>query len=447
VAAGFAAGIDAGAWKAEAQARAMAKMAIMAAHDALKTGSPSKVFEQIGRWTVEGFVIGVGMAASGAVQTTFRLSQDAIDAFVKGMKSKDKDVQEETRRTFGENVQAAYKEVLSGLRDRVKEARQVRDDFGAAIADAGSGNMSLSGAYTGLQDMQEKQNDALKALMDARAKVVGEATAEQTAEIGRLQEAYQTASAATAAYGSTTLAAFENQQARTMQFLTDMRTLMAMGLSENLWQQVYALGAEKGQGLATELINGGATAIQQANAIQAAVDQQADALGVDAAEKWKGSAVVLAQKAVDGFEAEWGKDGKGRARLMKMMNALAESMNREATITVTTVHRDVYESAKVAGLRALGGPVAGDKAYIVGEKGPEVFMPSVNGNIIPNHQLGTVPAMGGGSGGSGGGGGGNYYSIVVQAGVGDPREIGRVVVETITRFERANGPVFARAAG
>jgi TP901 family phage tail tape measure protein len=435
---GLASGIAAAADKATAQARALAKAAIMEAQDVLRTGSPSKVFEQIGRWVSEGFAIGVSMSASGAVQATFRLSQDAIDEFVKGMKSKDKDVQEETRKTFGENLQAAYKDVLSGLRDRVREAKQVRDDFGAAIADAGSGNMSLSGAYTGLQQMQEEQNSALKALMDARSKVVGEATAEQTAEITRLQEAYQTASAATAAYGATTLAAFENQQTRTIAFLSSMRTLMEMGLAENLWQQVYALGAEKGQGLATELINGGATAIAQANGIQAAVDAQATALGVDAAELWKGSAVTLAQKAVDGFEAEWGPEGKGRKRLNALMTALAKSMDREATITVTTVYKSVYESAGKPPGKALGGPVAAGQAYWVGERGPEVFVPDGSGNIIPN---GGAPA---GTGFGATGGGGNNYSIVVQAGVGDPREIGRVVVETISRFERANGPVFAR---
>lgn len=36
-------------------------------------------------------------------------------------------------------------------------------------------------------------------------------------------------------------------------------------------------------------------------------------------------------------------------------------------------------------LRADGGPVTAGKPYIVGEKGPEMFMPKVAGDIIPNH--------------------------------------------------------------
>ena len=40
------------------------------------------------------------------------------------------------------------------------------------------------------------------------------------------------------------------------------------------------------------------------------------------------------------------------------------------------------------GFKAGGGPVNGGKAYVVGERGPELFMPRGNGDIIPNNQLG-----------------------------------------------------------
>ena len=39
--------------------------------------------------------------------------------------------------------------------------------------------------------------------------------------------------------------------------------------------------------------------------------------------------------------------------------------------------------------RAEGGEVGDDKPYIVGEKGPELFIPKSDGVIIPNHLLGT----------------------------------------------------------
>jgi len=48
------------------------------------------------------------------------------------------------------------------------------------------------------------------------------------------------------------------------------------------------------------------------------------------------------------------------------------------------------------GFRAMGGPVNSGSPYVVGEKGPELFVPHSSGSIVPNG------AMGGGGGGSGG---------------------------------------------
>jgi hypothetical protein len=54
------------------------------------------------------------------------------------------------------------------------------------------------------------------------------------------------------------------------------------------------------------------------------------------------------------------------------------------------------------GERAKGGPVAGGKAYLVGERGPELFVPGQSGSIVPNTGL-AMPAMSaGGAGGVGG---------------------------------------------
>jgi hypothetical protein len=39
------------------------------------------------------------------------------------------------------------------------------------------------------------------------------------------------------------------------------------------------------------------------------------------------------------------------------------------------------------GMKAEGGPVSGDTPYIVGEQGPELFMPKSGGSIVPNSDL------------------------------------------------------------
>jgi len=44
--------------------------------------------------------------------------------------------------------------------------------------------------------------------------------------------------------------------------------------------------------------------------------------------------------------------------------------------------------AAVAGARAVGGPVSAGSPYLVGENGPELFVPSAGGQIVPNGRMG-----------------------------------------------------------
>ena len=66
---------------------------------------------------------------------------------------------------------------------------------------------------------------------------------------------------------------------------------------------------------------------------------------------------------------------------------------------------------------AAGGPARAGQPYIVGERGPELFVPNMNGMVVPNHKL-----RGNGVGGMSGGGEGitNVFNIDArgsQAGV------------------------------
>ena len=80
--------------------------------------------------------------------------------------------------------------------------------------------------------------------------------------------------------------------------------------------------------------------------------------------------------------------------------------------------------------KAKGGPVTGGNPYIVGEKGPELFVPGSSGNIVPNNKLG-------GSGGGSGVGGTNIVVNVDASGSnveGDEeegRELGRMIAVAI----------------
>lgn len=82
--------------------------------------------------------------------------------------------------------------------------------------------------------------------------------------------------------------------------------------------------------------------------------------------------------------------------------------------------------------RAEGGRVTGGSPYLVGEVGPELFVPGRGGMIIPNDRLGA--------------GGGMNINITVNAGMGtNGAQVGEQIVNAIRKYERTSGPVFARA--
>ena len=49
--------------------------------------------------------------------------------------------------------------------------------------------------------------------------------------------------------------------------------------------------------------------------------------------------------------------------------------------------KDTVENGGIAGSRAVGGPVKANAPYLVGEKGPELFVPNGAGNIVNNNDL------------------------------------------------------------
>ena len=62
---------------------------------------------------------------------------------------------------------------------------------------------------------------------------------------------------------------------------------------------------------------------------------------------------------------------------------LAGIMAGLGAVQVATIAKQQYTG------RRLGGRVDRDKPFIVGEAGPELFVPDQGGNIVPNNKLGA----------------------------------------------------------
>ena len=97
----------------------------------------------------------------------------------------------------------------------------------------------------------------------------------------------------------------------------------------------------------------------------------------------------------------------------------------------------VAENPEILAALANGGPASAGGAYLVGERGPEIFVPNQSGTVVPNHlsasQINLLGNRGGGAGGLGQGaivtpqtpavGNGNAANVVLATGaslVGTP---------------------------
>ncbi|CAB5217021.1 Phage tail tape measure protein [uncultured Caudovirales phage] len=223
-----------------------------------------------------------------------------------------------------------------------------------------------------------------------------------------------------------------------------LKTIQATGgpNAQALADYLASKGAEQGGAMGQALIDEGLVQTMADKLVT--VTNAADATAKSMVPPFMTQGVASAQAMYDGFKKNFGEGGPARIAMENLMDRLSKAMDRTATITVRTV----YEAAGVnLPGRAMGGPVAASTAYLVGEQGPEVFVPNAAGSIIPNYDL--TSAMTGSSSvatsAAGGVSGGSSYNITVNTGVGDPRAIGQQIVELIKKYERASGPAFVAA--
>lgn len=80
--------------------------------------------------------------------------------------------------------------------------------------------------------------------------------------------------------------------------------------------------------------------------------------------------IIWVEKLIDAFKEAWDWAQK-----------VAGSVGKSISGTVSAVVKTVTG-------KATGGPVSGGTPYIVGEQGPELFVPNTGGSIVPNGQLG-----------------------------------------------------------
>jgi len=306
--------------------------------------------------------------------------------------------------------QAEIDQYINDMRDAFVGAAVSTDDFaGRAAANMNEAGEAVGGfttkilGLTGLFGNLALEFDPLTAAQ----KLFNEGLSTGVQDLVDMQQAQLNALAASGKLTQAQLDAGLAQQ-ENLRNIRDLNTAYQDGtITQGDYFKAISDGMVTNEELNDELgyIPGNLTAIQEATGITA--------------EKWAEytskvtGSVGEVEGAIGGITGAIGGITSAAGIAASAIDSVGASINALPTYTKLTI--DVIYNVKgqpvgVGGqgeygerggnvFKAAGGPVAMGNAYIVGENGPEWFVPNTNGRIVPN------------AGGGGGGIGGDTYNI------------------------------------
>jgi hypothetical protein len=276
---GLVRGMESGLGDVEHIASEIGSVAESAARWVLGSHSPSKVFEDIGKDTVAGFVLGLEGGKTAV--------QNAIDAVL--------------------NQAAPYHN--TAIQDMISK---MRDEVEAAAKAGVIGPSTESRFSTWLAE----DNHRLQGLAEKRADLENEIKAADSLAAS-VQSAQISASTVTSAFGMTYLGqaaqapeyasikqALQGQLAQTRQFREDIEKLKKEGLGEASIQSLLAAGVSGGLPVATQLLSGGRAGVKQINELEAQIAAASKQLGITGANASYESGAEIGKGLAAGLRSE-----------------------------------------------------------------------------------------------------------------------------------------------
>ena len=205
-------------------------------------------------------------------------------------------------------------------KNATKSAVESNRTFGGSLTPLPPAIEEVDTAMGGVSDKAKKMAERVKEASEALKTYLADALANAQTQLAEAQEAFsdfatnvsdgikdafsfQDAKDAGDETGSGFLQGLRDQVAGIVKYGQDVKTLLQLGLSQDALQAVLDAGGESGAAIAAELIKGGATAIQETNALVMAAEQAALTFGQSDARQWYGAGVSNAQSYLQGVEA------------------------------------------------------------------------------------------------------------------------------------------------
>jgi len=363
----------------------------------------------------------------GSAQIQVRNSTERLDDATKRMKQAD------------DGVTAAKERLAAAIRGVGKESKEGV----AAARSLANAQKSVAKAQQGVVDAQNRVLAAEKALSDLRNKKADPndiTNAELGLEKSKLdvEEATLRVDEAEKELAETLKdpKASPIEKRRAELALKDAKiglrdAILDQGASERELIAIRATGAT-----AEELAEAERELKDAKDSVQEAIDRQTEALERLNEEQENYRKVV---EGIREGDAEYVKLSEDIVKAEEDQAQAARGLRdaREAAATATDNLRKAEEELRLsrqearvargsAPGRAFGGPVSAGRAYTVGEMGPELFVPTSSGTIIPNNRMG----------------GGTTVNVVVNAGLGTSGiQVAQQIVDVLSQYTKVSGPL------
>ena len=329
------------------------------------------------------------------------------------------DAGEELALTLGQTLLPAITRIADGL-------SKVATAVGPAVEGLGYVMDEVDSAFADTGGLLHSVGDGLIEMAKAN-----EASIEVAARAGLAQSLEAAALEATTT-AATQSAAAAQALADVQQTLTDKALAAVAGMYDV--ESATLVANEKYAAYTQTIADGDATLsqlrqqqIDQAQGYADIAAKIAEEQGVEADSR---AGIALQIAALEDMKAKYPLLADEIQRYIDKLNSIPHDVHTTVTTNLVTTGT----TARVGDIaqRAAGGPVSANTPYVVGEVGPELFVPGASGNIIP---AGKTAAMM-----SGGGSGGATINITVNAGLGtDGVALGRVLVKAIKDAEGRDG--------
>lgn len=337
---GMAKGISSGLSVIKNAAVGVAKSALNGAKNFLGIHSPSKEFEKVGKYVIEGFKKGLDGNKS-QIDSAFKSMTDQLKALSKNAKASAKE---------RKKALAAYNVITKSLKDEHSALDNLATKYDTYT-------QKIKDAQQALADIKKTRDDFKKSITDQYSVLPDVSADTKVAD-------YKTS--------------LKDQIEKTKQFANTLQRLRDLGLNDEAYKQLLSKGIDA-LPFANELLAGGKASVSEINSLDSQLATAAKALGSSASSELYDAAVKSAEGLVKGLQAQQKAIEKQMDKIAGyMIKAIKKALGIKSPSRVFMGIGNYSAQGLVKGLDEMSGSVS-KAAATTGATAVESLRKSMNG--------------------------------------------------------------------